>query len=347
MNELHNANYFKIGFVQLPDYKVPVIIKNNFTFCLSKSRENYINIFQDLNTKFKDFQGLSRTAKKIQDFPGLFQDVATLVDKEFLQSCSFKVAEILQTQIDEMCKAAVQNFKQGYEDEIATLKAEISQLSNSQEFICVQSDILEVKNDKLKKENATQSKELRTLSANSTKIEKKAETEDIKLDSIDQYSRRQNLEFHGVPQTSDENVVDIVVKIVKVLGVDINQNDISTAHRLPQKPNLNPRGKSEELPPPLGIIACFINRDLRNFIYHKHAAAKDIANKDFPAAGMQRLYINKNLTQSCKHLLWQMKQAARTRDYSYIWTRNGKIFVRKDENSDSVLITSESDLRNL
>ena len=75
---------------------------------------------------------------------------------------------------------------------------------------------------------ATQSKELRTLSANSTKIEKKVETEAIKLDGIDQYSRRQNLEFHGVPQTNNENVVDIVVKIGKVLGVNINQNNIST-----------------------------------------------------------------------------------------------------------------------
>ena len=158
---------------------------------------------------------------------------AEKVEEEFLQSCSFKVAEILQTQIDEMYKAAVQKFKQGYEDEIATLKAEISQLSNSQEFICAQYDILKVENDELKKENATQSKELRTLSANSTKTEKKADTDAIKLDGIDQYSRRQNLEFHGVPQTSNENVVDIVVKIGKVLGVDINQNDSSTAHRLP------------------------------------------------------------------------------------------------------------------
>ena len=240
---------------------------------------------------------------------------AKKVDEELLQSCSFKVAQILQTQIDEMCKAAVQKFKKGYEDEIATLKAEISQLNNSQEFICTQYDILKVENDKLKKENATQSKELRTLSANSTKIEKKAETEAIELYGIDQYSRRQNLEFHGVPQTSNENVVDIVVKIDKVLGVNINQNDISTAHRLPQKPNSNRRSESEEPPPFLGIIARFINRDLRNFIYRKRAAAKDIASKNFPVAGMQRLYINENLTQLRKRLLWQTKQAARTRDY--------------------------------
>ena len=51
---------------------------------------------------------------------------AKKVDEEFLQSCTFRVAEISQTQIDEMCNAAAQRFKQGYEDEIATLKAEIS-----------------------------------------------------------------------------------------------------------------------------------------------------------------------------------------------------------------------------
>ena len=56
---------------------------------------------------------------------------AKKVDEEFLQSCSIKVAEILQTQIDEMSKAAAQKFKQGYEDKIATSKAEILQPSNS------------------------------------------------------------------------------------------------------------------------------------------------------------------------------------------------------------------------
>ena len=95
------------------------------------------------------------------------------------------------------------------------------------------------------------------------------------------------------------------------------------------------------------LTSNFINRDLRNFIYSKRAVAKDIASKDFPVAGMQRLYVNENLTQSRKRLLWQTKQAAKTRDYSYIWTQNGKIYVRKNENSDSVLINNESESRNL
>ena len=52
--------------------------KKKFTFCPGKSRENFPNFFQDFPGLINKIQGLSRTEKKIQDFPGLFQDVATL-----------------------------------------------------------------------------------------------------------------------------------------------------------------------------------------------------------------------------------------------------------------------------
>ena len=69
-----------ISTMALYNYKVPVMIKKaNFTFCPGKSRENFISIFQDFPGLTNKIQGLSRTAKKIQDFPGLFQDVATLL----------------------------------------------------------------------------------------------------------------------------------------------------------------------------------------------------------------------------------------------------------------------------
>ena len=55
-----------ISTIALHNYKVPVIIKK-FTFCLRKSRENLTNIFQDLQKKFKDFQGQQ---KKSRTFPG-------------------------------------------------------------------------------------------------------------------------------------------------------------------------------------------------------------------------------------------------------------------------------------
>ena len=57
----------------LHNYKVPVIIKKlkNFTFCLGKSRENFIIIFQDFPGLTNKIQGLSRTFQDSKKNPGL------------------------------------------------------------------------------------------------------------------------------------------------------------------------------------------------------------------------------------------------------------------------------------
>ena len=62
-----------ISTTALHNYKVPVIIKKlkNFTFCLGKSRENFINIFQDFPGLTNKIQGLSRTFQDSKKNPGL------------------------------------------------------------------------------------------------------------------------------------------------------------------------------------------------------------------------------------------------------------------------------------
>ena len=69
MKDLHNANNFNNGFVQLQDTFSYIKNKNkkNFTFCPGKSRKNFANIFQDLQTQFKDFRGQQ---KKSRTFSG-------------------------------------------------------------------------------------------------------------------------------------------------------------------------------------------------------------------------------------------------------------------------------------
>ena len=58
-----------ISKMALFSYKVLVIVKN-FTFCPSKSRVNFPNIFQDFLGLINKIQGLSRTAKNSRTFPG-------------------------------------------------------------------------------------------------------------------------------------------------------------------------------------------------------------------------------------------------------------------------------------
>ena len=62
---------------------------------------------------------------------------------------------------------------------------------------------------------------------------------------------------------------------------------------------------------------------------------------------MKKLFINENLTQERKRLLWLTKQTAKNLNYTYIWTMNGKIYVRKNEDSSSFIIHNENDLSKL
>ena len=66
--------------------------------------------------------------------------------------------------------------------------------------------------------------------------------------------------------------------------------------------------------------------------------------EDFPVEGMEKLFINENLTQRRKRLFWLSNQKAKELEYIYFWTQNGQIFDRKNEESEKVLIRSESDL---
>ena len=53
------------------------------------------------------------------------------------------------------------------------------------------------------------------------------------------------------------------------------------------------------------------------------------------------IYINEHLTTRNKHLFNLAKDKKRSKNYKFLWTRNGKIFIRKDERSDPITIDCE------
>ena len=177
-------------------------------------------------------------------------------DEKFLNSCANRTAEIFKKQLATICEEIKQDFKSIFEAEIAVLKTEISELKKSQTFISTQYDeILEINrnqsdelkilmnsyedlkfnHNKLKAINEKQNEDMKILREKADVLDKKTNDEAVKLDGIDQYSRRQNLEFQGIPLTENEDAIELVTKISNLVGVDVKKSDISTAHRLPPK----------------------------------------------------------------------------------------------------------------
>ena len=86
------------------------------------------------------------------------------------------------------------------------LKLKITQLKESQDFLSNKYDELKTEFEQLNVINSKQKKELFNLKKNSIELKNYANHEREKFDNSEQYGRRQNLEFVGIPYEKNENL---------------------------------------------------------------------------------------------------------------------------------------------
>ena len=182
---------------------------------------------------------------------------------------------------------------------IIDLKAKIALLRESQEFLSAQHDSLNKNYNNAVKVYDKQRQEIRKIHQCTNNLKKQRNNEELKADELEQYDRRQNLIFEGVPQFQNENVTEITLSLASKLDVNLTANDISIANRLPFK-RPRPNSGSNETRRHPRIIVCFFSRQKRNEMYSNSMKAKDIS--DFPVHDMNKLHVNENLTQRRKRL---------------------------------------------
>ena len=60
-----------------------------------------------------------------------------------------------------------------------------------------------------------------------------------------------------------------------------------------------------------------------------------------------KIFINEVLSAKQSTLFWQARSFKKDYNYRFIWTFNQKIYLRKDANSDAIIINSIEDLEKL
>ena len=127
-------------------------------------------------------------------------------------------------------------------------------------------DDLNLVYNKIMTTNHKQKWELRQLTKHTTDLPNKYDNK-LKLDELEQYDRRQNLEMVGVPYNETENATKVAIDLAETLGVKLNE-DITITHCLPSKQlSAHTRqGKPESNIHPL-IKVKFVNQYKRNELY--------------------------------------------------------------------------------
>ena len=62
----------------------------------------------------------------------------------------------------------------------------------------------------------------------------------VNLDNLEQYFRKNSLEFHGIPDEVNMPTDQVVCKIAQAIGVEIEEYDIEISHRIGRKNGVKP-----------------------------------------------------------------------------------------------------------
>ena len=153
-------------------------------------------------------------------------------------------------------------------------------------------------------------------------------------DALSQYNRRDSIKLFGIPHNQTENINDIVKDVAKHLGVDLEDKDISIAHRLFTRDQRNETSHSStdrQNKPPPAIIAKLALRNKKNQIYE---AKKKLRITKFPK--YPNLAIYEDITPLRNRILYKLRNKKDQLDnkvYKFTWTRDGRIYWRTDAES--------------
>lgn len=160
-----------------------------------------------------------------------------------------------------------------------------------------------------------------------------------------QFSRLNNIEIQGVPQLNSENLHNILSTICNKVGMTLLDTDIDTIHRV--RVFRGDKNQDVHNRPP-SIIVRFTQRQRKNQLIAAARARRGLTTADIGLAGpATSVHINEHLTPANKLLLKKAREIKINLNYTYLWIRDCKIFLRKNDLSRIVRIASELDLLKL
>lgn len=181
-------------------------------------------------------------------------------------------------------------------------------------------------------------------------LEKKAENSAAKIIELEQknrsledYSRANNLLFHGGPVVeSDTEATKFVISVAKASEFVLTEQDIVACHTLG-----TPRNGTVK------IVCRFANRWQKNKLVAAVKKAKlttaDIPDLTIPGEP-RKLFVTDHLSPDTARFLAEAKRILLTRfggGYDYVWTKNRKVFIRTREKQPIIELKSYAQLYNL
>ena len=166
-------------------------------------------------------------------------------------------------------------------------------------------------------------------------LEHKLSQSEARINSLDQYNQRNNLEIQGIPSNVSDNALeDKVIDIFHLLNINVSKNDIADCHML---------GKTDLK----NTIVRFVNR---KFCYEALESKLNLRKVDSTKLGFQAgpvLYFSEKLTHYSQCLAWKCRELERASKSHNSWSSKGIVKLRRTMNERPISIMDDSDITHL
>lgn len=99
---------------------------------------------------------------------------------------------------------------------------------------------------------------------------------------------------------------------------------------------------------PRNISVRFARRATRDALLHAARVRRGLSTNDLGVNGPAlRVYVNERLTRTNRQLFYNARQAGSQHRWKYVWTRDGKIYARKEDNIKAERVRYEDDIRRI
>ena len=221
-------------------------------------------------------------------------------------------------------------------DEITRIVTDLqnSVIANSQEILKIK-----VENQVLREEKIAMTTQIDSLLEDVSTLKSDVE-------GIEQYNRINNIEIVGLEKKplQDETEEDMILACLNGMVDEERENngdgeeedkftpaDIDISHILPKFNNEHSH------------VVRFVSRKAK--IYAMNLKRANI-NRNYKFR-TKTIYINEHLTSNTKTLFNLTKDKIKALKYKHMWTRNGRILVRKTDDSEVIKIDSEEKIEGL
>lgn len=159
-------------------------------------------------------------------------------------------------------------------------------------------------------------------------------TLNTKYNQLEQSIKNYALEIVGVPQTTGENLINIIDKIGATMNVQLNENDIDNIFRV----------KSVNKKVTEKIVVRFVRILKKQEFLDKRKIKKTVFARELGFNSTNQIFIAESLTKDNNYLSYLARDLVRKKTLFSQWHAGGKVFVKHSENSQPKKITSVLEL---